>query len=210
MRRQISENKFLNGLYQYRLFIFAIFFVIIVPITLISFLYLGTYFESKKVNFTENISSSKFSNALVSVVDNKVQYHLDLIDFELYLNFNQITLPTKNTSEDEDGKKTESYVNGRYHFSTYFSNKKGNVSEISANFALQTQWMDTLSTTSRPLSSSSDSFTISYNHILPKWPLWFVKVERPDLYVHLNYTVDGMERNVFIKMNLQDALVTIK
>ncbi|NLK13013.1 MAG: hypothetical protein GX312_05395 [Candidatus Phytoplasma sp.] len=210
MRKQISNNKILNGLYQYRLIIFAVFFLIVIPIFIVSFLYLGTYYEHKTVKFNSEVSSSKFMNAKLATVNDRPQYSLDLGDFTFYVNFTDITLPTEQENTDEDDNVTITLVNGRYHFSTYISNKKSNVSNVSANFALQTQWMDTLSTTSKELSSTSSTFTISYNHKLPKYPLWFVKVSRPDLYAHLSYSVGGIQRDVFIKMNLQNALVSIK
>ncbi|CCV64290.1 conserved hypothetical protein [Alteracholeplasma palmae J233] len=212
MRKQISSNKFLNNLYQYRLIIFVVFFVIIVPVVFLTFLYLGNYLKYNKVTFNEELVSSNFRN--LTYHEDSNTFEVDLGDFTFVVEPDRITTPKKSiTTKDE--KEVETLVGGNYLFNSYIDKKQSDVTNLKAQFVLQTQWIDNKNSLldkdlveKNNSSSYSKRVSIDYNFMHPTTTLAFISVKRPDLYIALTYKNSSFENQTFfLKADLQNISI---
>ena len=164
----------LNWLHYNRLLIVIILFFVILPITLITTVYLGAHIRNRRVHFdpiitdqTEFITSFKTPDQL---------RHL-----EIFIEWENFRSPIENAEGD--------LVGGFYRFNIRFEAKEDfNISQVHIIPVLQTRWVNYRSIGNMHLLSESfASFDVLFNFNMPARPLWFVRVDDPILYIKVMY-----------------------
>jgi hypothetical protein len=209
------KKTFLGWIHRNRLKIVLISFLVIVPITLILTIYIGSFVNNNKVHFDQEVTQETiYIKDFIEVnpskldIDENFYYTIDQIDaFELHLRWDELILPVKNETTGE-------LENGVYKFKTYYAQNDGfNVSSLNITPVLQTEWTDIRAIgpslgvqTSIPVSAN---LNIQFNYRLPVRPLLFVKLESPMLYLRLNYVLQvagsPLNKTAYIQFDLDQV-----
>lgn len=190
-----TKFNFFKWLHLNRIKIILSLFIIVLPVTVILTAYIGAYTSNKKVHFDATETDETF---FVSEFTN-----IDQIDaFELFITWDELKHPSKNEEDILTG--------GYYRFLMYYE-EKTNYQVISVNVSplLQTDWVNVRSlgqTTN--LTETSKGININFNETFPMRPLWFVKVEEPNLYLKIDYTFitasNNVTKTIYIMFSLDD------
>lgn len=181
------KSSFGAWLLKYRLTIILLTFIILIPIAFVAALYIGDYLKYKEVNFaqpsaeqSELVSEFQTSTLIIEEETEHQVIKLENSDLIIYIKLDDILV--------------QEYVDthGYYKFFTKWESKRGNdISGVNLTYVLQTQWINgkSLPHSFAPTKTyPNNPREITYDVILPQSPLWFVTVERPDLYIKVTYT----------------------
>lgn len=175
-----------------RIFIWA--FVTIIPLTLILVSYIGAYSNNKKVHFDEKIDKDTIFVKDFEDSDDIKYLEFDILWDELY------------RPKLIDG----SYEQGSYVFYISYTPKLNyNITSVKVTPLLSTDWVNTLSLGKElTVTNVSRRMQVPYNHVLPKKPLLFVKVNEPSLYLKVDLEVNFGQTNtnitIYVKHSLKD------
>jgi hypothetical protein len=186
------KSKFGKWLLKYRLKIILFSFIVVIPVVFVVALYVGDYLRHSSVDF----EGKKISNFKTSYMTVESETNHQIINLETNEVIVQIKLIDYLIPEYYDD------TNGHYTFKVKYEVKSGShIHAVSAKFILQTDWINARSNVINvPMTETfGTNRRISFNHVLPQAPLWFVDVKAPYLYVELEYHVDlalGQEETV--------------
>jgi hypothetical protein len=186
------KSKFGKWLLKYRLKIILFSFVVVIPVVFVVALYVGDYLRHSSVDFEGKV----ISNFKTSYMTEETSTNHQIINLETNEVIVQIKLIDYLIPEYYDD------TNGHYTFKVKYEVKSGShIHAMSAKFILQTDWINARSNvTNIPMSETfGTNRRISFNHVLPQAPLWFIDVKAPYLYVELEYHIDlalGQEETV--------------
>ncbi|VEU82576.1 hypothetical protein [Acholeplasma hippikon] len=176
------KSTFGKWLLKYRLILTILGIFILVPAAFVIALYVGDYLKYQKVTF-DDVVVSKFEKSYLTTESstNHEEINLENADLIVKIKLDSFLIPEY---YDESGYYTFK--------AKYVEQVNKLVSSVQITLVLQTDWMDAKS---NPYSISlsknySSQHSVAFNHILPQSPLWFVKVERPNLYVKVTYQID--------------------
>ncbi len=181
------RSSFGAWLLKYRLAIILFSFIILIPIAFVIALYVGDYLKYKEVNFAPaNAQQSEIVKEFETsdlVIEDDTEHQVikyENSDLIIYIKIDEILV-----REFID-------THGFYKIFAKWESKRGNdISGVSLTVVLQTQWINGKSaplTFSPAKTYPNNPREITYDAKLPQSPLWFVTVERPDLYVKVSYT----------------------
>ncbi|CDR31081.1 Uncharacterised protein [Acholeplasma oculi] len=195
------QSKFGKWLLKYRLKLFLFIFIIVVPVTFIIALYLGDYLKYKNVDFGNDIQS----NFLSSYITYEDETNHEIINLETPDLIVQVKLISFHIPEFYDE------TNGHYTIRAKYKTKNNvHIHGFETVFLLQTDWMNAKS---EPLNMAlTENFStnrmISFNHILPHQPLWFVEVQKPNLYSKITYHIElAMDQEVTVNYYFRTDLL---
>lgn len=180
------RSKFGVWLLKHRFIIIISMFVLLIPIAFVIALYVGDYLRYQNVTFEEGEVVSNFRTMDYTNEDTDDAHEVLVMETQhviIYAKLMNIIVPEYIDELDV----------GRYEFQFRYETK-GSVTLQSINIRalLQTDWVDARSEQVINLQPPRDAWSttrnIDFKYQLPVYPLWFVKVERPLLYVHLSYT----------------------
>lgn len=181
--KHTPNSKFGRWLLKYRLKLILFAFIVIIPVTFVIALYLGDYLKYKNVDFDGN-NVSQFQSTFITTEDESNHEIINLETDELLI---QIKLMDMLVPEYYDD------TNGHYTFKARQEVKSGkHIQELTVKFVVQAEWINAKSAvTTIPLTNTfGTDRKISFNHILPQSPLWFVNVDAPYLYVEVVYHIE--------------------
>jgi hypothetical protein len=170
--------RILDTLYKYKIIIFLSVLLILGLLALV-LVYTIPYSKNKKVHFDGEVTET-------TQYITKFQKSTKFKDFNLNITWNTFVKPTKNDNGDLTG--------GQYSFIFKYENTSGaTINSVEITPVLQTPWIDHRSLGSQVAISlnNTTTSTIPYNYELPVWPLWFVKVSDPTLYLKIVVTKPG-------------------
>jgi|SRR5690554_1837504 len=177
------QSKFGRWLLKYRLKIILFSFIVLIPVIFVIALYVGDYLKYKNVDFDGN-TTSNFQSTYITLEAETNHQIINLETNEVIIQIKLIDYLIPEYYDDTDG---------HYTFKVRQTVKTGkHVHEISAKFIIQTDWINAKSNvTTVPMTTTfGTNRKISFNHVLPQSPLWFVNVTDPYLYVELEYHVE--------------------
>lgn len=199
MAKSIVENKKKKTLWgfihQYRTKIVLLMFLVLVPITLVSVVYIGAYTNNKKVHFDQEVTEE-------TVYLKEFISKDDIDGITLFIDWYELKYPVKN-EEDE-------LVGGEYTFDMYYEVKESyEILQVSVTPLLQTPWTNIRSlATQSSLNLSSRRVKVPFNYELPVSPLWFVKVTDPNLYLKVDYSFmsanNQVSKTVYVLFELEN------
>jgi hypothetical protein len=180
------RSSFGAWLLKYRLLIIIITFVVVIPIAFVAALYIGDYIKYKDVDFS--LPNAQEKEIVSTFLDAKIKLEDETEHQVIVFENDDLIIYIK---LDEIVKQQYVDTNGFYKFYTRWESKRGNdISNVNVTFILQTQWINAKSSpVTFPLNKTYPNAPreIIFNAKLPQSPLWFVTVERPDLYVKVTY-----------------------
>ena len=204
------QSNISKWLLKYRLIILLVGLLVVVPIITVTSLYVVNYSKNKKVVFDDK-TITNFKSTYFTIEDDTDHQEINLETDDLIVKIKVMSIkkPIFDVAnpEHEDEK-------GNYVFKAKVV-KKGSaeISNVSISLVLQTDWLNSKSDvkTFSLGNSYSSNQTINYNQYLPKSPLWFVKVENPNLYVKLTYNVaiglgGSNKKEYYFKNDLKEVI----
>lgn len=174
------RSKFGKWLLKYRFLIIILTFVIVIPVAFVIALYVGDYLKYRSVSFDDTLISD-FNSTYITTEDTTLHEEINLETNDLIIKIKLKSILVPEYYDD---------TNGAYTFRAKYQPKSGRtVSALTTTMILQTDWINMKSNPKNlNLTESYSSIQIiSFNHILPSYPLWFVTVQRPHLYVKISY-----------------------
>ena len=190
-----EKKEKIKKVMKHKKLIFTILYLVILPIVLVTAIYTTTYFKNKPVVFDNK-------NAKI-VKPSKTK------DFSITLNVTNITNASGSTK-------------GKIVFTATISDIDVDLTNVSLSFELNNNWKNTQVKDSSPLSFNNGGTlrkgssyntsqkTINFSDCYPIKPLWFIKLEAPDIYVKVTYTfkasstVENSEKTVYIRYTFDD------
>ncbi len=192
---------FWQKIHKYRAKIGLLAFLIIIPISLVLIAYLGPYFSNKSVNFSsETAETQDIQRRFIGLND------LD----EMLLTVEWTDLVKPQFSEDN-----EVTTPGYYRFLlTYEAKDNYDISTVSITPVLHPDWFPVYFVgTTRQMYSTSLTFQVTYNEVMPLHKLLFVTVEQPNLYLKIEYSYISGEETInqvaYVKYSLEGLYPTV-
>ena len=218
MKKKKPQEKlgFWRWVHKYRLKIVGISFVVIVPLVLLTAIYVGSftnnrkiYFDAQKTEETQVISKYRKVNPEKLNFDSNFYYEISDVngDFDLFIRWNELHIPYLNST-------TGNLDFGRYRFHMYYkANDNVMINFVNVTPLLQTDWTPIRSLgTTMPIQTApaqSNNFDISFNYRMPVRPLPLVRVDGPLLYLRVTYqvVVSGVAetKRAYIQFDLNKA-----
>lgn len=206
MKKDISNNKFLNVLYKKRLLIFIVMFLLIIPAILLTIIYVGGANRFKTVDFGEGITGSSFKKMSSRIDDKNTIYSYSTGYFDFEFEFYRIVEPIDSIIDDKVELENGRFTLNKPTFITKDGfNENVDTNTLRATFVLQTRWVNNIS---KPIvheyKNTTPQVSIPFNFLFPQ-SYFGITIKRPDLYVMLSYN----EQRIFLKADLQNVTVPI-
>lgn len=220
MKKKKAQGKlgFWRWVHKYRLKIVGVSFIVIVPLVLLTTIYVGSYTNNRKIHFDQQkteqtvvISKYRKVNPEDLTLNSNFYYEINDINnhLDLFIRWNEYHIPYLNST-------TGNLDFGRYRFHMYYNaNENVTINFVNVTPLLQTDWTPIRSLgTAIPIQTTSVAqltynFDVSFNYRMPVRPLPLVRVDGPLLYLRITYQVllDGVTENkrAYIQFDLNNA-----
>jgi len=175
-----TKKGFWAWLHKNRLAVVVMSFIILVPLSLASISYIGSYTSNKVVYFDAAETAETVYVRDFKGLD-------DIQGFEIFVEWDEL----KNAYQDDI---TDLWTGGYYQFKIHYqANPNYTINSIYVTPVLQTDWKDMRSLGSKALLTSNEDpnpIQIGFNYHLPVKPLPFVTVSEPNLYLKVEYSIN--------------------
>lgn len=183
---------------KYRIKILLAFFIIIVPIFIVSTIYIGRYNATTKIYFSQELT-----NETKTIKAKDFTTNLELEPFNLTILWDSITTPNINNLDE--------YYGGSYSFKIDYTVNEGyTINAVKVAAVLQTKWVLARGFLNETrYNSQSITLNVPFNHVLPMRDLIFFNIKDPILYlkvVYLHPTSLGEAESTpyYIKLDLKN------
>jgi hypothetical protein len=194
-KNKTKTKKILKWIDKNRVKIGIWLFLVILPISLVVTMYVGSYTSNRSLYFDQEITEESEKIRKFVSPDELKALTLD-IEWDAL----------KKPIEDAEG----TLVGGYYRFNIkYTAQENYDLENVRITPVLKTDWKNYRSVgIERYISTSFITFSIDFNYELPMTPLPFVSVEDPNLYLKVEYTYLTAGQNVteieYVKFPLDD------
>ncbi|MGI6787620.1 MAG: hypothetical protein ACOX5X_03665 [Acholeplasmataceae bacterium] len=193
---QVKKNKqsFGSFINKYRKIIFIALFFMLLPIAIVIGLYSGTKINGQKIKFAAEEEIVDFKN------------FVDIDEFNAFT----LKFEYKKIEDIFDTEGDNKKIGHKYTFNISYEKNIQEVTNVSIRSSLVGPWSnyqqyEQSKQALKLVEGRNQTIVVEFKKLVPYYPLWFVKVTHPIMYLEVKYNIAGLVHTSYLVYDLSTA-----